>query len=88
MLPPIVTASILQFDDIEKQRKYETISFEEVYNAVVEIKVISPSTNFLASNWCFVAIYLSPMKFLGLEATPFVPVSDMKPTSMLVYLVY
>jgi hypothetical protein len=30
----------LHFDDIEKRKKYETILFKEVYNEVVEIKVI------------------------------------------------
>ncbi|KAJ9163121.1 hypothetical protein P3X46_022824 [Hevea brasiliensis] len=38
-------ASILQFGDIEKQRKYETISFKEVYNEVVEIKELTGCLN-------------------------------------------
>ncbi|KAM7263209.1 hypothetical protein ACFE04_000892 [Oxalis oulophora] len=31
-------ASTLKFDDIEKQKRYETISFTEVHNQVVELK--------------------------------------------------
>ncbi|XP_077240832.1 protein kinase superfamily protein isoform X1 [Tasmannia lanceolata] len=31
-------ASALKFDDSEKQRKYETVSFREVYDAVAELK--------------------------------------------------
>jgi ethanolamine kinase len=38
--PLLVAASTLHFDDIEKRKKYETILFKEVYNEVVEIKVI------------------------------------------------
>ncbi|OAY47065.1 probable ethanolamine kinase [Manihot esculenta] len=38
-------ASILQFEDIEKQRKYETISFREVYNEVLEIKELTDKLN-------------------------------------------
>ncbi|KDP32383.1 hypothetical protein JCGZ_13308 [Jatropha curcas] len=38
-------ASILQFDDIEKQRIYETISFKEVYNEIVEIKGLTDRLN-------------------------------------------
>ncbi|XP_065849768.1 probable ethanolamine kinase [Euphorbia lathyris] len=34
-------ASILHFDNIEKQRKYETISFKEVYGEVIEIKELT-----------------------------------------------
>ncbi|KAJ8768036.1 hypothetical protein K2173_020976 [Erythroxylum novogranatense] len=34
-------ASILQFDDAEKQGKYEAISFKEVYNEIVEIKELT-----------------------------------------------
>ncbi|XP_077240833.1 protein kinase superfamily protein isoform X2 [Tasmannia lanceolata] len=32
------SASALKFDDSEKQRKYETVSFREVYDAVAELK--------------------------------------------------
>lgn len=32
-------ASVLEFDDSEKQRKYQMISFKEIYNEVVELKV-------------------------------------------------
>ncbi|WCJ29672.1 Protein kinase superfamily protein [Euphorbia peplus] len=35
------SASTLQFDDTEKQRKYETISFKEVYGEVIEIKELT-----------------------------------------------
>ncbi|CAK7343260.1 unnamed protein product [Dovyalis caffra] len=38
-------ASILHFDDIEKQKKYETILFKEVYNEVVEIKELTGLLN-------------------------------------------
>ncbi|KAJ6331291.1 hypothetical protein OIU76_009799 [Salix suchowensis] len=38
-------ASILHFDDIEKQKKYETILFKEVYNEVVEIKELTDLLN-------------------------------------------
>ncbi|XP_028074757.1 probable ethanolamine kinase [Camellia sinensis] len=34
-------ASTLKFDDSEKQRKYETISFEEVEAEVVKLKVFT-----------------------------------------------
>ncbi|KAH7848253.1 hypothetical protein Vadar_000139 [Vaccinium darrowii] len=34
-------ASSLTFDDGEKQRKYETISFEEVHNEVIELKELT-----------------------------------------------
>ncbi|XP_074281050.1 putative ethanolamine kinase [Silene latifolia] len=34
-------ASNLRFDDIEKQRKYETISFEEVQSEVTELKALT-----------------------------------------------
>uniref|UniRef100_A0A0V0HI53 ethanolamine kinase n=1 Tax=Solanum chacoense TaxID=4108 RepID=A0A0V0HI53_SOLCH len=35
-------ASILQFDDGEKKKKYETILFQEVHNEIIELKVIPP----------------------------------------------
>ncbi|XP_021667787.2 probable ethanolamine kinase isoform X2 [Hevea brasiliensis] len=38
-------ASILRFDDIEKQRKFETILFKEVYDEVVEIKELTGRLN-------------------------------------------
>lgn len=38
-------ASTLKFDDGEKQRKYETISFQEVYNEVVELKKLTSLFN-------------------------------------------
>ncbi|XP_019052427.1 PREDICTED: probable ethanolamine kinase isoform X4 [Nelumbo nucifera] len=31
-------ASVLKFDEIEKQRQYDTISFKEVHDAIVELK--------------------------------------------------
>ncbi|KAK9130733.1 hypothetical protein Sjap_011220 [Stephania japonica] len=34
----LVRASVLQFDDSEKQRRYEMISFEEVHDAVTHLK--------------------------------------------------
>ena len=37
----ILAASTLLFDDSEKQTKYETISFDEVYAEVVELKVVT-----------------------------------------------
>ena len=36
----ILAASTLTFDNDEKQRKYETVSFEEVHNEVIKLKVI------------------------------------------------
>lgn len=36
----LVAASSLQFDEIEKQRIYEAISFEEVQKEVAELKVV------------------------------------------------
>ena len=44
-LPCYAAASTLKFDDIEKQKKYKEISFEEVHNEVVELKVFSVSNN-------------------------------------------
>ncbi|KAF9598380.1 hypothetical protein IFM89_027332 [Coptis chinensis] len=38
-------ASGLKFDDIEKQRRYETISFEEVRDAVSELKDLTAILN-------------------------------------------
>ncbi|KAF8389098.1 hypothetical protein HHK36_025783 [Tetracentron sinense] len=38
-------ASILEFDDSEKQRKYMTISFEEVHNEIVELKDLTDLLN-------------------------------------------
>ncbi|KAF8400669.1 hypothetical protein HHK36_013969 [Tetracentron sinense] len=38
-------ASILKFDDSANQRKYETISFEEVHDAVVELKDLTDLLN-------------------------------------------
>ncbi|XP_031250822.1 probable ethanolamine kinase [Pistacia vera] len=38
-------ASALEFDDIEKQRMYETISFEEVQKEVVELKELTGLLN-------------------------------------------
>uniref|UniRef100_A0A2P2KNU4 ethanolamine kinase n=1 Tax=Rhizophora mucronata TaxID=61149 RepID=A0A2P2KNU4_RHIMU len=38
-------ASILQFDDLEKQKKYETISFKDVYNDILEIKELTGLLN-------------------------------------------
>ncbi|XP_050213524.1 probable ethanolamine kinase [Mercurialis annua] len=38
-------ASLLQFDDTEKQRKYKTISFKDVYNEVLEIKELTDRLN-------------------------------------------
>lgn len=32
-------ASSLKFDDPEKQKKYEKISFEEIHNEVIKLKV-------------------------------------------------
>lgn len=39
----IFAASTLQFDDCEKQRKYETVSFEEVHNEITKLKVVDLS---------------------------------------------
>ncbi|PSS36243.1 Ethanolamine kinase [Actinidia chinensis var. chinensis] len=39
------TASTLMFDDSEKQTKYETISFDEVYAEVVELKELTGRLN-------------------------------------------
>lgn len=38
-------ASTLKFDDIEKQKKYKEISFEEVHNEVVELKELTDCLN-------------------------------------------
>lgn len=38
-------ASTLNFDDSEKQKKYETISFQEVHNEVVELKKLTDLLN-------------------------------------------
>ncbi|KAJ4953479.1 hypothetical protein NE237_030311 [Protea cynaroides] len=38
-------ASVLKFDDSEKQRKYDTISFEEVHRALVELKDLTDLLN-------------------------------------------
>ncbi|XP_021895175.1 probable ethanolamine kinase [Carica papaya] len=38
-------ASTLQFDDIDKQRMYETISFDEVHKAVVELRELTGLLN-------------------------------------------
>ncbi|XP_034699105.1 probable ethanolamine kinase isoform X1 [Vitis riparia] len=38
-------ASTLKFDDIEKQKKYKEISFEEVHNEVVELKELTDRLN-------------------------------------------
>ncbi|KAJ4958289.1 hypothetical protein NE237_025400 [Protea cynaroides] len=38
-------ASVLNFDDSEKQKKYDTISFEKVKNAVVELKDLTDLLN-------------------------------------------
>lgn len=44
-----VSASVLQFDDSEKQRVYETISFKEVHIDILEIKVAPTIIDLLAS---------------------------------------
>lgn len=38
---PLLTASSLKFDEIEKQSMYETISFKEVQKEIVVLKVLS-----------------------------------------------
>jgi len=35
------TASVLEFDDSEKQEIYKTISFREVHDAIMELKVLA-----------------------------------------------
>ena len=35
----LVAAAVLQFDDNEKQAKYETISFKEICNEINALKV-------------------------------------------------
>lgn len=37
----------LKFDDNEKQRKYETISFKEIHDELLELKVNSSLKEFL-----------------------------------------
>lgn len=39
VMPPFIAASILKFDDNEKQGIYKAISFEEVNDQIVELKV-------------------------------------------------
>lgn len=56
-LPCYVAASTLKFDDIEKQKKYKEISFEEVHNEVVELKVFSLSKYVFACNLHSVATF-------------------------------
>ena len=34
-----ITASVLKFEDNEKQKRYETISFREIQDEVKELKV-------------------------------------------------
>lgn len=47
-----VSASVLKFDDIEKRRMHETISFKEVYEEIVKLKVASILFDLLACNCC------------------------------------
>jgi hypothetical protein len=39
-LPPSVAASVLEFDDNEKQKMYKTISFKEVRDEIFGLKVV------------------------------------------------
>lgn len=41
------TASTIKFDDIEKQRLYESISFKEINNEITELKVASQFIDYL-----------------------------------------
>ena len=41
------TASTLEFDDIEKQRLYKTISFKEIHNEITELKVAPQFIDYL-----------------------------------------
>lgn len=52
----LVAASTLEFDDNEKQKLYKTISFSEVHNEIIELKVSSPIIVYLVF---LVAGYLS-----------------------------
>lgn len=47
LLSTVLAASNLEFDDSEKQRKFKTISFEEVHNEVNELKVVKYPVNLL-----------------------------------------
>lgn len=42
MMVSSIAASALEFDDGEKQRIYETISFKEIKNEIIELKVVTP----------------------------------------------
>jgi hypothetical protein len=42
-LPPSVAASVLEFDDSEKQRMYNMVSFKEVHDEIFELKVVDVS---------------------------------------------
>ena len=39
-----ITASVLKFEDNEKQKRYETISFREIQDEVKELKVCCDKT--------------------------------------------
>lgn len=55
-----IAASNLEFDDSEKQRIYNTISFEEIHNEIIELKVVSPFIVVLPSIIIsFLLVYLS-----------------------------
>lgn len=58
-----VAASTLQFDDIEKQKKYKEISFEEVNKEVVELKVFFVSKYTVACNLHSVVPFIDGLSY-------------------------
>ncbi|OWM71733.1 hypothetical protein CDL15_Pgr005921 [Punica granatum] len=74
-------ASVLEFDDSEKQKKYQTISFKEIYDEAVDLKApvkdldalyVETNTYMLASHifwalWALIQAKMSPLNFDYLE---------------------
>ena len=57
-LPTFVAASVIEFDDNEKQRMYKMISFKEVHDEIVELKVVLVFIDlFIFACDCSVLIY-------------------------------
>jgi len=61
-LPLFFSASVLEFDDSKMQKTYETISFKEVHDEIVELKVLALSICFLAFFFVFIFHYNAGVK--------------------------